>query len=379
MFCLSKNLWFLSRWPPKSAVACVGIFFLFGCMTAENFIVRIPSLQNLSSLSGTGGHYVVQSGDTLYDIARKYRLSNRALIRANGLTAPYMLRVGQKITIPVKKGYRVQKGDTLFKIAQQFSVDPYDIARANGLVSPFRIYPQQNLIIPTVFIEADPLPTTNFAPVQVTQSRLPQKTQKHNVQHQNAQSKQSRQSAPSPSTAAPQQVASIAATSVGSARPPEASLWPRPVMRPERPNKIAESKNRPLAQSVPKSSGKGFAWPVRGRVVSTFGAKRAGLYNDGINIAAPKGTAVKAAENGIVVYSGNLLKGFGNMILLRHANGFVTAYAHNAQNLVKRGEMIKRGQVIARVGTSGNVEAPQLHFQIRKGKKTLNPQSQFTS
>ena len=146
----------------------------------------------------------------------------------------------------------------------------------------------------------------------------------------------------------PQQGTPISETSVDAPPSAKASYWPRPVIRPERQGTGHDNKQHSLAQSVPKPvlklSGDGFAWPVRGRIVSTFGAKRAGLYNDGINIAVPRGTAVKASENGIVVYSGNLLKGFGNMILLRHANGYVTAYAHNAQNLVERGERIKKGR-----------------------------------
>ncbi|HEY5225249.1 MAG TPA: M23 family metallopeptidase [Methylovirgula sp.] len=112
-----------------------------------------------------------------------------------------------------------------------------------------------------------------------------------------------------------------------------------------------------------------FRWPARGRVIEGF---KIGA-NDGINIALPEGTSVKAADAGVVAYAGNGLKGYGNLILLRHSNGFVTAYANNGEINVKRGETVKRGQVIAKSGQSGNVSTPQLHFEVRKGAKPVNP------
>ena len=104
-----------------------------------------------------------------------------------------------------------------------------------------------------------------------------------------------------------------------------------------------------------------------------YGAKTNGKSNDGINLAVPEGTPVKAAEDGVVAYSGNELKGYGNLVLVRHANGYVTAYAHASELLVKRGDTIKRGQVIAKSGQSGEVGSPQLHFEIRKGSSPVDP------
>ena len=123
----------------------------------------------------------------------------------------------------------------------------------------------------------------------------------------------------------------------------------------------------------PARTGKGFLWPVKGRVLSSYGGKSEGLQNDGINIAAPRGAPVRAAENGVVAYSGNELRGFGNLLLLKHSGGWVTAYAHNDTLLVKRGDKIKKGQPIAKVGSSGSVKYPQLHFELRKGKKAIDP------
>jgi murein DD-endopeptidase MepM/ murein hydrolase activator NlpD len=117
----------------------------------------------------------------------------------------------------------------------------------------------------------------------------------------------------------------------------------------------------------------GFRWPVRGRVIAGFGPKSNGLQNDGINLAVPEGTPVKASEDGVVAYAGNELKGYGNLVLVRHSNGFVTAYAHASELMVKRGETVKRGQVIAKSGQTGSVTAPQLHFEIRKGATPVDP------
>jgi murein DD-endopeptidase MepM/ murein hydrolase activator NlpD len=116
-----------------------------------------------------------------------------------------------------------------------------------------------------------------------------------------------------------------------------------------------------------------FRWPVRGKVITAYGAKANGKANDGINLAVPEGTPVKAAEDGVVAYSGNELKGYGNLVLVRHSNGYVTAYAHASELLVKRGDTIKRGQVIAKSGQSGEVGSPQLHFEIRKGSSPVDP------
>lgn len=116
-----------------------------------------------------------------------------------------------------------------------------------------------------------------------------------------------------------------------------------------------------------------FRWPVRGRIISEFGSKPNGQHNDGINLAVPEGTSVKAAENGTVIYAGNELKGYGNLVLVRHSDGWVTAYAHNSELMVKRGESVNRGQIIAKAGASGTVTQPQLHFELRKGSRPVDP------
>jgi murein DD-endopeptidase MepM/ murein hydrolase activator NlpD len=138
----------------------------------------------------------------------------------------------------------------------------------------------------------------------------------------------------------------------------------------------------PTEPSIESASGAGeaapgspsFRWPVRGRIISGFGSHATnGQQNDGIDLSVPEGTSVKAADDGVVAYAGNELKGYGNLVLVRHQNGYVTAYAHASELMVKRGDQVKRGQIIARSGQTGNVSAPQLHFEIRKGKVPVDP------
>jgi murein DD-endopeptidase MepM/ murein hydrolase activator NlpD len=170
---------------------------------------------------------------------------------------------------------------------------------------------------------------------------------------------------------------------------PVAAKTAAPAAAPAAPQKVATTEPAPgirmatsapdtrnetnAAAAEPVGAAPSFRWPVRGRVITAFGAKTNGQQNDGINLAVPEGTAVRAAEDGVVAYAGNELKGYGNLILVRHANGFVTAYAHASEISVKRGDQVRRGQVIAKSGQTGSVTSPQLHFEIRKGSSPVDP------
>ena len=136
--------------------------------------------------------------------------------------------------------------------------------------------------------------------------------------------------------------------------------------------KISSNPKKQLPKVAARSSSK-FSWPVRGKILSAYGAKNNGLFNDGINIAATKGTLVKAAENGVVAYAGNEVKGMGNLIIIQHSDGWMTVYAHLDSMSVKRGVRVNVGTPIGRVGKTGKVDQPQLHFEIRKGTKAYNP------
>jgi murein DD-endopeptidase MepM/ murein hydrolase activator NlpD len=170
---------------------------------------------------------------------------------------------------------------------------------------------------------------------------------------------------PAPQPAAP----AVAAAKVQPARTP--AIAPAPALKvtaEATPSANYAAAGGPAtADGGAAAGGPAFRWPLRGRVISGF------PKNDGIDLAVPEGTAVHAAEDGVVAYAGSELKGYGNLILIRHSNGYVTAYAHASELMVKRNDPVRRGQVIAKSGQSGTVSAPQLHFEIRKGSTPVDP------
>jgi murein DD-endopeptidase MepM/ murein hydrolase activator NlpD len=179
--------------------------------------------------------------------------------------------------------------------------------------------------------------------------------------------------AAAPAAPAAQPAPQLAAPAVAAAKlqPPRAPATPAPAA-PKVTAEVAPAANyaaagAPATADGGAAAGPAFRWPLRGRVISGF------PKNDGLDLAVPEGTAVHAAEDGVVAYAGNELKGYGNLILIRHSNGFVTAYAHASELMVKRNDPVRRGQVIAKSGQSGSVSSPQLHFEIRKGSTPVDP------
>jgi murein DD-endopeptidase MepM/ murein hydrolase activator NlpD len=157
--------------------------------------------------------------------------------------------------------------------------------------------------------------------------------------------------------------------------PAEPATAPEPSSRPvpeERSPERQEAAPAPASSARAARSDK-FLKPVDGRIVSGFGPKSGGLRNDGINISAARGTPVRAAQDGTVAYAGNELPGFGNLVLVKHPNGWISAYGHNEEILVSKGQAVRRGQPIAKVGSSGNVVQPQLHFELRNGSRAIDP------
>lgn len=281
---------------------------------------KVDASQAMSAAGGVSktraGRVQVRAGDTLYSISRREQVPLRALIDANSLKPPYGLRPGQTLTVPAVRVYVVVPGDTVAAVARRFDVGIGDVIRQNDLKAPdFGLFAGQRLVLPWRGSES------GTAAVRAEYVTAPER-------------------------------ASVRAM-------------------PEPPSPRIELAD-PDADPPKRAAGK-FLWPVRGKVVSGFGSKGGGLYNDGINIAAAHGDIVRAAENGIVAYSGNELRGYGNLLLVRHADGWVSAYAHNGELLVKRGQVVKRGQPIARVGRSGAVAQPQLHFELRRGRKAVDP------
>jgi murein DD-endopeptidase MepM/ murein hydrolase activator NlpD len=280
--------------------------------------------------------YLVQPGDTVYGISRRLTVPLRSVIDANSLAPPYALRIGQILRIPNPRSHIVAPGETVYAISRQYGIDMSELVRMNGIAPPYTISPGTALIVPAegartsaAAVAAAPQAKLQFKPLGKPQTKIDPPV---------------KPAPPSPQPAVTQ--------------PPPA---PAPAAR--------------LAKipTPPPRAGSKFLWPTNGKLIASYGAKNGGLHNDGINIAAPRGAPVRAAENGVVVYSGNELRGFGNLILIKHADGWVTAYAHTDSMSVRRGDRVRRGQVIGKVGSTGSVSKPQLHFEIRKGSQAVDP------
>jgi murein DD-endopeptidase MepM/ murein hydrolase activator NlpD len=296
------------------------------------------------------GNYSAFPGDTVYGVAQRFGVPVRTLIETNGLQPPYRLVAGQQLRVPVREEHVVQPGENLLAISRIYGVDQSSLARVNNLKPPYGLKPGRRLVLPGR-IEANlatapttiDMPTSPNAPMgSMSVEELP-----------------TIGSGPAASPSAPNAVATA---------PPLEATTPQQSKQQTRPEIAA------IPEPAPRA-GTRFLWPVEGKVVSRFGAKTGGLHNDGVNIEAPAGTEVVAADNGVVAYAGNELRGFGNLLLIRHADGWITAYAHNEKLLVRQGEKVKRGQPIATVGTSGSISSPQLHFEIRRGTDPVDPLS----
>lgn len=254
----------------------------------------------------------VHKGDTLYSISRSYNVPLKDLITVNRLKAPYTLHVGQGLRLPTRQYHIVRRGESLYGISRQYNVDITTLSKVNNLQTPYALFVGQKLALPA---SVSAMPTNN-PPTTVAAS--PAKVTM---------------------TAPVKQKTSVSSTKY----------------------------------AAPKARKNKFDWPVRGTIISGYGNLGSGRKNDGINIKASLGTNVKAADVGTVAYAGNELKGFGNLILLKHNDGWITAYAHNDRMFVKKGQKVARGEKIATVGSTGSVTTPQLHFEVRSGKKAVNP------
>ncbi|MET4088194.1 LysM peptidoglycan-binding domain-containing M23 family metallopeptidase [Bradyrhizobium sp. S3.5.5] len=325
----------------------------------------VPPRSVAAAQPAGGTKIIVGTSDTLDVLAKRYRVTPQAILAANGYKGPRALSPGQQLIIPhpvtaaapapamapvaaapamapaakpvaaaaPPSTHFVNHGDTLASIARKNHISSAELARANGLAPSAKLKLGTRLTVPgakTAAVAAPAPVAGTLQPVAV---------------------------APAPAT----KMAAVAAP-VQSARLAQATA-----------NVEEKAAEAPAKAAETTSALPTFRWPVRGKVVTSYGAKTNGKSNDGINLAVPEGTPVKAAEDGVVAYSGNELKGYGNLVLVRHSNGYVTAYAHASELMVKRGDTIKRGQVIAKSGQSGEVASPQLHFEIRKGSSPVDP------
>jgi murein DD-endopeptidase MepM/ murein hydrolase activator NlpD len=258
--------------------------------------------------------------------------------------------------------YRVKPGESLSQIADRLGIGLSVLADANSIARPYNVHAGQFLLVPPRESAARRTATAGANNSTVETLRRGETVSALAARHGLG-------------------LGDILAANPGlkpaKARPGQKIRIPGDVVMPAAPPMSTEevalvqgaSKAKP-----PSLSGDGFVWPVRGKVVNGFGDKPDGTRNDGLNIAAPAGTPVLASENGIVVYADDKLPGYGNMLLIRHAGGFTTAYAHAQTLLVKVGDRVRRGQRIATVGTTGGLRTPQLHFELRTGRDAIDPQ-----
>jgi len=314
-----------------------------------------------------GTAIIVAQGETIEQISRRHHVPSAAIRQANHMGPSALIQPGQRLVIPrmasapqisapetrvagpaiaavpaAANGHVVVPGETIYSLARHYHLTPMAIAKANNMTLAQQLRIGQRVVIPggaaNPRIAMPAQPAAAPAPVQ-----------------QQARAKGEvtpaiKQPAPKVAQVEPAQSARVVT--------PAADPTPEPTATGSAP-----ANNNAVS----------FRWPVRGRVIAGFGAKPNGQQNDGINVSVPEGTPIKAAEDGTVAYAGSELKGYGNLVLLRHPNGFVTAYAHASELNVKKGETIKRGQVIGKAGSTGNVNGPQLHFEVRKGAQPVDP------
>lgn len=289
------------------------MFLITGCISNR---IQLFNYDLGSFFGNTPDHVTVRKGDTLYSLARRYNVPIRELIETNNLRPPYTLTIGRVLRMPTARYHVVEKGDTVYNISKRYNIDMSSLSKANDIDAPYSLRIGQRLLLPGSVVSKP------------------------------------------------------AATSyVSNAAPQKKSSW-----KPWPTSSTAKKKTTSYSPPPKKRTSK-FSWPVKGKIISKYGAIGKGRNNDGINIKAPLGTAVKAADAGTVAYAGNELKGFGNLILIKHNDGWITAYAHNDRILVKKGQKVRRGEKISTVGSTGGVSTPQLHFEIRAGKKAVNPNS----
>ena len=322
---------------------------------------------------------VVAKGDTVYSLARKNNLTVEEFAKINNLKSPYTLSIGQKLRVKPDTAQQkvpnviseekvqeikvakqaekqkqiesvkpntvtkvelqeitVAKGDTLYSISRKYQIPVNDLAVINKLSAPFALSVGQKIKVPKL----DTVQTRSASEIKQTQK---------------AQAKQ-------PET-----------TKTTTAKPIEKAQTTKTVATEKtQKTKISSDPSKQLPKISARSNAK-FSWPVRGKILSGYGAKNNGLFNDGINISAAKGADVKAAENGVVAYAGNEVKGMGNLVIIQHSGGWMTVYAHMDSMSVKRGNTVSVGQSIGKIGMTGKVDKPQLHFEIRKGTKAYDP------
>ena len=258
------------------------------------------------------GMVTVREGDTVYALAARYGVPPTSIISDNQIGPPYSVFPGQQLRLTPQRTHLVRPEDSIYTISQRYAVSQYQLAEANGLEVPFELRVGQRLILPA---------SQDFSVLD---------------------------SAPDAT------VTNVAALA---------------------PKVAAAPSGVPRKRFVAPSGTGAFRWPVEGEIIAEFGPAARGVHNDGVNIAATEGAAVRASARGTVAFVGREIKSFGTLVLVKHDGGIITAYAHLGDVMVREGDVIEAGQQIATVGLSGKVDTPQLHFEIRKAREPVDPRT----
>jgi murein DD-endopeptidase MepM/ murein hydrolase activator NlpD len=355
------------------------------------------------SSGATGQNIEVQPGDTVSSLARKHNVPIADLMQANDLRSP-ALRPGQRLVLPSAGSPRaplareaaapvrpaaapasvptttvgrdwtgthtLKPGESLYGIARQAGVKVDELQRANGITDVHKLRPGMVLKVPGApsgasVAAASPAASEAAPAAARAWSPAPSAARVAAAPPAEAPAR-SAVVDPSAEPARLRIINGSSGTQVASA--PEARDTASDAAR------LAVPSDPPAASASPKAGGTmKLRWPVRGKIIASFGRHADGAHNDGVNVQAPAGTDVLAAEAGVVAYAGSEVKGYGNLVLVRHDNGWVTAYAHNDTLLVQRGDRVRRGQALGKVGMTGSADQPQLHFELRQGSKPVDP------
>ena len=335
----------------------------------------------------------VGKGDTLIGLSRKTGVPVEELAKLNDLKKPYHVRIGSKLKLPARRYYVVKSGDTLFSLARRFGVDANDLTSYNDIELGKSIRSGQKLYLPSSAADTSepekPARVERPPPSRPTPIR-PQPQQTYTLPGETTPPTVIQPATPQPYAPPPASNGSSQAAPAFTSPPvvvgPSA---PRPTPPSNQGFELAPDRGRAQTYPVPGPSssnsrpsiiqtnpppssnevvtaGRGkFLWPVDGQVLSGFGTKSDGQRNDGLNILADSGDPVRAAADGEVVYAGDQVPSFGNLVLVKHQGGWVTAYAHMSRILVKNRDQVVQGQQVGAVGQTGSVDRPQLHFEIR--------------
>jgi murein DD-endopeptidase MepM/ murein hydrolase activator NlpD len=369
---------------PRLTLAGLGLLFLSGCSSDVTRFNQSdsPFTNPFASNTGSATHAAPSSSVTTSPLAQASPAGSSAVHTASlskpqavgGSAAGWTASGGSPIV--------VGNGETLDAISSRYGVPASALLAANGLSSSSEVTSGTHLVVPVYHADGRAVASSDKEKAgkkhdaDVADADLSKSKKAKDKEKDKEKIAKADKAAKDADKSASKDLKGSKGDVVAETEPPKSAEGKKPAIDKMPTGNLesgaSQSKN-PLtgAQADAAGAEPEFRWPARGRIIQGF--KSGG--NDGINISVPSGTSVRAAESGTVVYSGDGLKGYGNLVLIKHPNGFVSAYGNNGELDVKRGETVKRGQVIAKSGDTGNVNSPQLHFELRKGSTPVDPTS----